>query len=69
MLGKWRLVAGSADIANGAIKIPDIFDRTNPILQADTTSFCLQNAILEIFAEGRFQETSNCYQSALGRES
>lgn len=61
LVGKWKLVAGSADIGGGAIVIPNIFDRTNILLQSDTTGFCSQNAVLELLAGSRFQETSNCY--------
>ncbi len=63
LVGKWKLIAGSADIGGGAIVIADIFDRTNPLLSADTTGFCSQNAILNLQANSQFAETSNCYQS------
>jgi hypothetical protein len=63
LVGKWELVAGAADIGGGAIVIPNIFDRTNLLLQSDTTGFCSQNAVLELLTGIRFQETSNCYQT------
>jgi hypothetical protein len=63
LVGKWKLVAGSADVGNGAIVIPDIFDRKNTLLQADTTGFCSQGAVLALLVGGSFQETSNCYQA------
>ncbi|SFF25333.1 hypothetical protein [Thermoflexibacter ruber] len=63
LVGKWKLVAGSADIGGGAIVITDIFDRTNFLLAVDTTGFCSQNAILDLQADSQFAETSNCYQS------
>lgn len=61
LVGKWKLVAGSADIGGGAIIVPNIFDRANLLLQADTTGFCSQNAVLELLVGSRFQEASNCY--------
>ncbi len=64
LVGKWKLVAGSADIGGGAIVIPNIFDRTNILLQSDTTGFCSQNAVLELLTENRFQERSNCFQTS-----
>jgi hypothetical protein len=63
LVGKWKLVAGSADIGGGAIVIPNIFDRTNGLLQADTTGFCSENAILELRTNNQFLETSNCHQN------
>ena len=62
LVGNWKLVAGSADIGGGAIVIPDIFDRTNTLLQADTSGFCSKGAVLSLLAGGTFRETSDCYQ-------
>ena len=65
VIGKWRIVSASAEVAGGVITLPNLFDTLSPLITGnkEALAFTLfgQNTIIEYKQNNIFEEKSGLY--------